>query len=59
MCHLSTANIRFAGSGSFVAATKREVFSVQYAENSTKDWEERMNAGAVKEDRSPLNEAMD
>ena len=30
---------------------KRGVFSVQYAENSTSDWVDRMKAGAVREDR--------
>lgn len=35
------------------------MFSVQYAENSTRDCDERMKAGAVNEDRSPLNDAMD
>jgi hypothetical protein len=42
-----------------VGATKSGVFSVQYAENSTSDWVLRINAGAVREERSPLKEAMD
>lgn len=33
--------------------------SHQYVENSVRDVEERMNGGAVNEDRSPENEAMD
>jgi hypothetical protein len=34
-------------------------FSAQYAENSTSDCVERMKAGAVNEERSPLKEAID
>ena len=37
----------------------RDWFSAQYAENSTRDWVDRMKAGAVSEARSPLNEAID
>ena len=33
--------------------------SVQYAENSDSDMVPSMNGGAVREERSPLNEAMD
>ena len=57
--HFITRRARLAGSCSWVGAIHNEVFSVQYAENSTRDWVDRMKAGAVKEDRSPLNEAID
>lgn len=33
--------------------------SVQYAENSVREVVPRINGGAVKEERSPLNDAMD
>lgn len=33
--------------------------SAQYEENSVNDVDDRMNGGAVNDDRSPLNEAMD
>ena len=33
--------------------------SVQYAENSVRDVVPRMNGGAVKDERSPLKDAMD
>jgi hypothetical protein len=36
-----------------------DVFSAQYAENSTRDWVDRINAGAVSDERSPLNDAID
>ena len=42
-----------------MGAMNSEVFSAQYAENSTRDWVDSMNAGAVSDDRSPLKEAMD
>ena len=51
--------MRFSGEGSFVGAIKRGVFSVQYAENSTRDCVERMKAGAVRDARSPLKDAID
>lgn len=51
--------MRFSGEGSCVGAMKRGVFSVQYAENSTRDCVERMKAGAVRDARSPLKEAID
>jgi len=57
--HLRTSSARLAGSGSRVGATNKDAFSAQYAENSTRDCVERMNAGAVREERSPLNEAID
>jgi hypothetical protein len=57
--HFKTNNALFSGSGSIARAINREGCSAQYAENSTRDVEERMKGGAVKEDKSPLNEAMD
>lgn len=57
--HLRTRAARLAGSGSRVGATKSEGCSVQYAEYSVRDVDERMNGGAVREDRSPLKDAMD
>ena len=57
--HLSTSKARFAGSGSEAGATKIDGCSVQYAENSVRDVVPRMNGGAVKDERSPLNEAID
>ena len=57
--HLSTRRARFAGSGSRDGATKSVGCSVQYEENSTSDWVERMKAGAVRDERSPLKDAMD
>ena len=57
--HFVTKRDRLAGSGSRVGAMNRGVFSVQYAENSTRDWVLRMKAGAVRDDRSPLKEAID
>lgn len=40
-------------------AIHKDVFSVQYAENSTRDCVDNMNAGAVNEARSPLKDAID
>jgi hypothetical protein len=57
--HFSTSNMRFAASFSAAGATKTEGCSVQYEENSTRDVVERMKAGAVMDDRSPLKDAMD
>lgn len=51
--------MRFSGEASFVGAMKSGVFSVQYAENSTRDWVDRIKAGAVRDARSPLNDAID
>lgn len=31
----------------------------QYEENSVKDWDDKINGGAVRDERSPLNEAID
>jgi hypothetical protein len=57
--HFNTSNMRFAGSFSAAGATNTEGCSVQYEENSTRDVVERMKAGAVMDDRSPLKEAID
>lgn len=57
--HLSTSRARFAGSCSKAGATKIAGCSVQYAENSVRDVVPRMNGGAVKDERSPLKDAMD
>jgi hypothetical protein len=50
---------RFAGSFSAAGATNTEGCSVQYDENSVSDLVERMKAGAVIVERSPLKEAID
>ena len=57
--HFSTSKARFAGSGSEAGATNMDGCSVQYAENSVRDVVPRIKGGAVKEERSPLKEAMD
>lgn len=57
--HFKTSKARFCGSGSAAGATKIEGFSAQYEENSTRDVEDRINGGAVRDDRSPENEAID
>ncbi len=57
--HFNTSSARFAGSCSKAGATKMDGCSVQYAENSVRDVVPRMNGGAVKEDRSPLKDAID
>jgi hypothetical protein len=59
MNHLITSMARLAGSFSAAGATNTEGCSVQYDENSVRDLVERMKAGAVMVERSPLNEAMD
>ena len=59
MNHLKTASARFSGSGSNAGATSRLGCSAQYDENSVSDVEERMNGGAVMDERSPLKEAKD
>lgn len=51
--------MRFSGSDSRAGATKREGCSAQYVENSTIDWGERRKGGAVRDERSPLNVAID
>jgi hypothetical protein len=50
---------RLAGSFSAAGATKTEGCSVQYDENSVRDFVERIKAGAVMVERSPLKDAMD
>jgi hypothetical protein len=57
--HLKTRSALFAGSDSLAGATKSSGCSAQYAEYSTSDVPERMKGGAVREERSPLKEAMD
>ena len=57
--HFRTSKARFAGSGSEAGATNIEGCSVQYAENSVREVVPRIKGGAVKDERSPLNEAMD
>lgn len=57
--HLSTSIDLFCASGSAAGATSSEGISAQYAENSVSDVVLRMKAGAVMDERSPLNEAMD
>jgi hypothetical protein len=59
MNHFKTSMARLAGSFSAAGATKTEGCSVQYEENSVRDFVERIKAGAVMVERSPLNEAMD
>ena len=57
--HFKTSKARFAGSGSEAGATNIDGCSVQYAENSVREVVPRMKGGAVKEERSPLKEAID
>ena len=57
--HFKTSNARFAGSGSEAGATNIDGCSVQYAENSVRDVVPSMKGGAVREERSPLKEAID
>lgn len=57
--HFRTSIERLAGSCSAAGATSSDGISAQYAENSVNEVVERMNAGAVMVERSPLNEAMD
>ena len=57
--HFRTSMARLAGSLSAAGATKTEGCSVQYEENSVRDFVERMKAGAVIVDRSPLKDATD
>jgi len=57
--HFNTSNARFSGSGSLAGATKSDGCSAQYAENSVTLWGDRRKGGAVKEDKSPLNVAID
>lgn len=57
--HLRTSRALLAGSVSLAGAAKRSGCSHQYEENSVREVPERMNGGAVRDERSPLNEAMD
>lgn len=57
--HLSTASALRSGSGSRAGAMKSSGCSAQYAEYSVRDVEDKINGGAVKDERSPLKEAMD
>ena len=57
--HFNTRSARFLGSCSFAGATKRAGCSAQYELNSTNEVEERINGGAVRDDKSPENDAMD
>jgi hypothetical protein len=56
---LSTSRARLAGSFSAAGATKSEGCSAQYEEYSVRDTPERMKGGAVREEMSPLKEAID
>jgi hypothetical protein len=57
--HFNTNKARFWGSFSLAGATKMDGCSPQYEENSTSDVEDRIKGGAVNEDRSPENDAID
>ena len=57
--HFSTRSARRCGSFSWAGATKIEGCSAQYDENSTSDFADSMKGGAVKDDKSPENEAKD
>lgn len=57
--HLRTARALFSGSVSLAGATNKDGCSAQYAEYSVKEVEERINGGAVNEERSPEKEAID
>jgi len=50
---------RFCLSFSEAGATMTDGISDQYAENSVSEVVDRMKAGAVRDDRSPLKEAID
>jgi hypothetical protein len=57
--HFNTRRARFSGSASFAGATNSDGCSHQYELNSVRLVDERMKGGAVRDDRSPLNEAID
>lgn len=57
--HLSTNMQRFCLSFSAAGATRTDGISDQYAENSVSEVVDRMKAGAVSDERSPLKEAID
>ena len=50
---------RFCLSASEAGATRTEGISAQYAENSVSEVVDKMKAGAVRDERSPLKEAID
>lgn len=56
--HVRTSNALFEGRVSCVGAMKREGCSHQYAGYSASDVVDRINGGAVNEDKSPLNDAI-
>jgi len=57
--HLSTSKALLAGSSSLAGAIKTLGCSHQYELNSVRLVDERIKGGAVREARSPLNEAID
>lgn len=57
--HFNTSNALFWGSFSLAGATNIDGCSPQYELNSTRDVEERINGGAVSDDKSPEKDAMD
>jgi len=57
--HLSTRSALLAGSDSLEGATKTEGCSHQYELNSVRLVGERIKGGAVRLERSPLNDAID
>ena len=57
--HFRTNKALFAGSFSAAGATKIDGCSAQYDENSVRDIVPKMKGGAVREERSPLKEAID
>jgi hypothetical protein len=57
--HFRTSMQRFCLSASEAGATRTEGISAQYAENSVSEVVDRMKAGAVRDERSPLKEAID
>lgn len=57
--HFKTNKARLWGSGSRAGATNVAGCSAQYDENSTRDFADNMNGGAVREDKSPENKAKD
>jgi len=57
--HFRTSRARFWGSFSAAGATKIEGCFAQYEENSVRLVDERMNGGAVRDERSPEKVAMD
>lgn len=56
--HVNTRSARFAGKASCAGATNRDGCSDQYAGYSANDVVDKIKGGAVKEERSPLNDAI-